>query len=259
MTKDEMALVPVGKRQKKVQGKRQGVSARIRTLDGPSIGLQEETAAWGGPSVVARVLAVGKKANFVRGIIAGVLLTGLFLAAVVFIIFPKLQSPGEPLISGESAQTPLAGGLAAPTGSVSQASGPPPSGSAVPGSAGLTTSTQEPNSLMPENSVLGKSTDAVPPMNASRPEVVPVKIERFHVVISAFATKGEALQHLDKLSQQHPDLFLQITTARTGTGERRYLVVVGGSLSRDQADQLRQRVQKKGLQGAQVVPSADNR
>jgi len=238
VTKDDMALVPVGKRHKKVQGKRQGVGARIRTLDGPSRDVPEDEAASMGP--VARIMAVGKGDNFVRGIVAGMLLFALFIAAVWFIIIPKLQTPLEPVVNTDAAQTAP---LAFPNGSAgATAASGQPSPSQLPGVL--------PSSAAPASA--GANPSDTPPADAQ--PFVRTRPERFHVVLSTADTRTDALQRLDKLSQQHPDLFLQVMPTRSNTGDRRYLIIAGGTLSRNEADQLRQRIVGKGLKTAEVVP-----
>jgi hypothetical protein len=240
ISKEDMALVPVGKRHKKVQGKRQGVGARIRTLDGPSRENSEDETTSLGPA--ARILAVGKKANFVRGIVAGVLLAALFIAAVWFIIIPKLQTPLEPVANsdGQTAPPPflngsLGTGAGTPAGQVSSTplSGPLPSSPA-------------PASITSNSSEAPAATDTQP--------IVRAKPERFHVVLSTADTKADALLRMDKLSQQLPEFFLQVMPTRSLTGDRHYLVIAGGALSRNEADQLHQRIVGKGLKTAEVVP-----
>jgi serine/threonine protein kinase len=242
ITKEDMALVPVGKRHKKVQGKRQGVGARIRTLDGPSRDFQEEEAVSRGP--VARILAVGKGANFLRGFIAASLLMLLFIAAVWFIIIPKLQTPLESVAKGDSLQT------APPpfqTGSLGASAAP-----------GQVSPAQLPGVLPPLTapaSSAGAPSDTSSSSAAAETQpFVRVKPERFRVVLSTADTRADAIQRLEKLSQQHPELFLQVMPTRSNTGDRRYLVVAGGSLSRNEADQLRQRILGKGLKTVEIVP-----
>ncbi len=239
VTKEDMALVPVGKRHKKVQGKRQGVGARIRTLDGPSRDTPDDEAASMGP--VAHILAIGKRANFVRGIVAGVLLMALFIAAVWFIIIPKLQTPLEPALAGDAAQTAppsfLNGsvGVPAAAGTLS----PPPLPATLP------------STIAPAGSNDGAS--STPPAATDAP-VVRTRPERFRVVLSTADTRAEAIKTLETFSQQHPELFFQIMPTRTNRGERHYLIIAGGILSRNEADQLRLRVVGKGLKTAEVVP-----
>jgi hypothetical protein len=179
----------------------------------------------------ARILAVGKRANFVRGIVAGVLLMALFIAAVWFIIIPKLQTPLEPAVNSEA--LPII-----PNGSSATAvPAPPPS--LVPVPAALTSSG-------------GNSSDTSSAADA--PPLVRAKPERFHVVLSSADTKADAFQRMEKLSQQHPEFFLQVMPTRSNTGDRRYLVIAGGTLSRNEADQLRQRIIGKGLKTVEIVP-----
>jgi hypothetical protein len=239
ITKDDMALVPVGKRHKKVQGKRQGVGARIRTLDGPTREVAEDEAPSLGPA--ARILAVGKRATFVRGFIAAVLLMALFIAAVWFIIIPKLQTPLEPVSNGDAAQ-------AAPppfsTGSIGAAASTQPSTLPLPGVLPPATTAPIPATGNPSDT--SSATDTQP--------IVRAKPERFHVVLSSADTRADAALRLDKLSQQHPDLFLQLMPTRSNTGARRYLIIAGGTLSRSEADQLQQRIVGKGVKTAEIIP-----
>ena len=239
ITKDDMALVPVGKRHKKVQGKRQGVGARIRTLDGPSREFAEDEAPSLGPA--ARIMAVGKRATFVRGFVAAVLLMALFIAAVWFIIIPKLQTPVEPVSNGEAAQ-------AAPpsfsNGSVGAAASTQPSTLSLPGV--LPPPTTAPTAAAGNPSDTSSAAYTQP--------IVRARPERFHVVLSSADTRADAALRLDKLSQQHPDLFLQLMPTRSNTGARRYLIIAGGALSRSEADQLQQRIVGKGIKTAEIIP-----
>jgi len=245
VTKDDMALVPVGKRHRRVQGKRQPVSARIRTLDEP-LNEGHDEAGGHAPGVVARVLAVGKKANFVRAFVAGSLLASLVIAAFAFIIIPKFQSANDPIANLAVGQPQLPNNLPVASGG-----GPGPAGVAGAGSQ-----TQEPGAAINPNDFSGKTTDAPAEVHDSEPSS-PVRQERFHVVLATFASRTEAAQRLDKIAQQHPDLFLQLLTGRTGLGERRYSVIVGGPLSRNEADQVRIKIQNKGVQDVQIVPIAN--
>jgi len=246
VTKDDMALVPVGKRHRKVQGKRQPISARIRTLDEPLNEGYDETAARE-PGVVARVLAVGKKANFVRAFIAGSLLASLVIAAFAFIIIPKFQSVNDPIANLAVGQPQIPSSLPSANGDGAAAS----ADASLPAGAAAVL---HPGSVAP-NDVTGKNSDAAAAGLISSVPSVPVKRERFHVVLATFASRTEAAQRLDKIAQQHPDLFLQLITSATNAGERRYSVVVGGMLSHNEADQLRTRIQNKGLQDVQIVPA----
>ncbi len=237
ITKEDMALVPVGKRHKKVQGKRQGVGARIRTLDGPTREVAEDEAPSLGPA--ARILAVGKRATFVRGFVAAVLLMALFIAAVWFIIIPKLQTPVEPIANSDSAQA-----------------APP---SFLNGSIGAAPSTQASTPSLPgvlpapvAAPVVTTPSDTTPA--ADTQPIVRARPERFHVVLTSADTRADAAQRLDKLSQQHPDLFLQLMPTRSNTGARRYLIIAGGALSRSEADQLQQRIVSKGIKTAEIIP-----
>jgi hypothetical protein len=251
VAKEDMALVPVGKRHKKVQGKRQGVDARIRTLDGPSREVPDDIAASMGPA--ARILAIGKRANFVRGIIAGVLLAALFIAAVWFIIIPKLQSPLEPVVNGESAQAAppaildgtIGDGAIGDKAIGAAAAAGPPSPASLPNVSAPGTP--------PAGNVAGKSMDAASSEESNQP-FIRKRPELFHVVLTSTETRADAMQRLDKLSQQHPELFLQVMPTRSAAGARVYFIIAGGVLSRNEADQLRQRIMSKGLQTAQIVP-----
>jgi serine/threonine protein kinase len=238
VTKEDMALVPVGKRHKKVQGARQGVGARIRTLDGPTREAPEDEYASRGPA--ARILAVGKKANFVRGIVAGVLLAALFAAAVWFIIIPKLQTPIEPAAKTDSAQTAPPQFL---NGSLNATAAP-----------GQIPPAQLPGTLPPITGPASAANPAETPAAADTQPIVRTRPERFHVVLGSSDTRAEAVQRLEKLSQQHPELFLQMMSSRSNTGSRVYLVIAGGALSRDEAEQLRQRIIAKGLKSVDLVP-----
>jgi hypothetical protein len=239
IAKEDMALVPVGKRHKKVQGKRQGVGARIRTLDGPTRDFAEDEAPSLGPA--ARILAVGKRATFVRGFVAAVLLMALFIAAVWFIIIPKLQTPVEPISNSDAAQAappPFA------NGSIGTAASTQPSTLPLPG-------VLPPSSTAPV-AAAGNPSDT--PSAVETQPIVRVKPARFHVVLSSADSRADAAQRLDKISQQHPDLFLQLMPTRSNTGARRYLIVAGGALSRIEADQLQQRIVSKGIKTAEIIP-----
>jgi hypothetical protein len=239
VTKDDMALVPVGKRHKKVQGKRQAVGARIRTLDGPTREVAEDEAPSFGPA--ARILAVGKRANFVRGIVAGLLLAALFIAAVWFIIIPKLQTPVEPVSNSETAP---AAPPAFSNGAIGAAASTQPSNLALPGV--LPPPTTAPVAATGSPSDSSSAADTQP--------IVRVRPERFHVVLSSADTRADAAVRLEKLSQQHPDLFLQLMPTRSNTGARRYLIIAGGALSRSEADQLQQRIVGKGIKTSEIIP-----
>jgi hypothetical protein len=239
--KEDMALVPVGKRQKKVQGKRQAVGARIRTLDGPSRETQEDIAAPVGPA--ARILIVSKRANFARGIIAGALLAALFIAAVWFIIIPKLQSPQESGVNVEAAHAapPIADeeiGAAAASAPLSPMPAP---------------TSRVPAANPPGSTSGGDSSDAPSSDDGSQP-VVRKTPERFHVVLSSADTRADAATRLDKLSQEHPDLFLQVMPTTSDTGARIYFIIAGGLMSRSEADELRQRIVGKGFKSVEIVP-----
>jgi hypothetical protein len=239
VTKEDMALVPMGKRHKKVE-KRQPVGARIRTLDEPEqvFVMGEATTSSGLPAVSARTLAVGNRPNLIRNVVASVGLALLFAAAVKFIIIPKLQSTEEPLNSGISAQT------------TSDAARPDPLPN-VPGNP----EPAPPNPVIP----VPANTTSRQPASAHAPEAEPiaappVKRELFRVVLSSFTGRTDAAHALDTLAQQHPDLILQALPAKGEIGESKFLVVVGGVLNRNEAQQLQQRLFSKGLKTAHLEP-----
>jgi hypothetical protein len=185
----------------------------------------------------ARILVVNKRANFARGIIAGVLLAALFIAAVWFIIIPKLQSPLESAANGESPQAapPI------PNASIGATAAPAAvSPQSVPGVLGARTS---------DDATAGNSSS-----NDDSLPIVRKKLERFHVVLSSADTRADAAIRLDKLSQQHPDLFLQVMPTKSDTGDRIYFIIAGGLMSRNEADQLRQRIMGKGVKTVAIVP-----
>jgi len=79
-----------------------------------------------------------------------------------------------------------------------------------------------------------------------------LRTERFRVVLSNAIPRDEAVQRLETLTKQHPELFLRVLPAKTDSREKRYQVVVGGTLNRNEADQLFERVLNKGLKTAHV-------
>jgi serine/threonine protein kinase len=239
ITKEDMALVPMGKRHKKVQGKRLPIDARIRTLDGPSREAEEESASSSAPAVVARMLGVGTKSNFVRGIVAGVLLAVLFVAAIWLIIIPKLQSPTEPAVGAEAGQT------GAPAVPAERSTAIP-----IPAGAEVTTSIPLPGDpSLPKSGSSRAASDALTLTENDTPRPRP---QQFRVVLSVFDNQQEAFRKLMTLSQQHPDLLLHLVPPRRLDPDKRYLVVAGGLLSRSEAEELRQRITRKGLATARI-------
>jgi serine/threonine protein kinase len=243
VTKEDMALVPMGKRHKKVQGKRLPVDARIRTLDGPTReGGEERVIAL--PGVAARTLGVGAKSNLVRGIVAVACLMALFSAAIWFIIIPKLQSSAaEPVGSTESAQTATPGSspVPIPKGSEMTTSIPIPPPAANPG-------LDEP-AADKRSASSAAATDSLALTEADSPRQHP---QQFRVVLSSSDSQQDAVRRLLALNQEHPDLLLHVLPPRPGSPNPRYLVVAGGLLTRSEADQLRQRIVGKGVQTARV-------
>jgi serine/threonine protein kinase len=225
ITKEELALVPVAKRHKKVQ-KRQPVGARIRTLDGPigdDSGDSYERSLV--PSVAARTLAVGSGPRFLRNVIAGTGLAILFVAAVWFIIIPKLQSTEQPLANGVSAQTATDTPIIPPNPLAAQPSIP------LPASA---STSQTP-------------TDSSPP--------APLRRELFRVVVASFTSRSDAIHELQTLSKQHPELILRIAVPRSDDQGVRYFVTVGDIMNRNEAEPLVERLINKGLKSAHLVPA----
>ncbi len=233
VAKEDMALVPVGKRQRKVE-KRQPVGARIRTLDEPErvFAMGEASAeSSSAPGVSARILALGNRPKIVRNVLAGIGLAVLFVAAIWLIIIPKLQSTQEPLTSNVSAQTANDARAEAAAQSVRTQPTPP---------------TNETPAPTPAASQTPASTDspATPP--------TPVKRELFRVTVATFETRGAANHELDLLSQLHPEFIFQIVMAKSDATDIRYTVTVGGILDRAEAEQLLQRVHAKGLKTASI-------
>jgi hypothetical protein len=58
---------------------------------------------------------------------------------------------------------------------------------------------------------------------------------------------------MDALSQQHPELFVQIVPVRN-MDQVHFLVVVGGIMTRAEAEPLQQRLLAKGLKTAHLEP-----
>ncbi len=232
VTKDDMALVPIGKRHKKVQ--RQPVGARIRTLD-----LDQAAAAGGetseavalGPVVSARITALGQKSNMVRNVVAAVGLIAMFVAAVWFIVLPKLRSIEQPMAPTTVTQTdapPIAPTPAFPS---ANSSAPAPLDVATPAEMTRTDSA---------------ATTAEP--------VAPKQRQFFRVVIGSYGTRSEAAHELETISQQHPELILHVGRMKTADSgaELRYALAVGGVLERGDAEPLRERLMKKGLKTARL-------
>ena len=236
VTKDDMVLVPVAKRHKRVQ-KRQPVGARIRTLDAPEnvFLMGEATTERSGPAVSARILAVGGRSALVRNTIAVIGLLLLVVAAVKFIIIPKLSSTDQPLTSGVTAQTDA--------GSVASPNVPAPGPAPVGGPAAV--ANQQPSQPAPasDQTAAGETTPPVP---------IPVKREFLRVVLSYFPSRPEAVRELDVISQQHPELILHVAVMKSDTGQEKYAVVVGGLLNRGEAEPLQQRLLAKGIKSALV-------
>jgi hypothetical protein len=236
VTKEDMALVPVGKRHKKVQGKRVGVDARIRTLDGPVREGYDDGAATTRPTVVARILAVGKGSNFVRGIVAGVLLAGLLVAAIWLIIIPKLSTPVDPLVTADATQTVANGVTPPPPMPVPTPQGP----FSVPD-----TTNQKPSADKPSEPAFG-SDNSMP--------IAPVRASLYRVVVGYSDSRTDAATQMEKLSAQHPELFFHLATSKIPLPGKRYMVLVGGVLNENEASQLLKRIMSKGVKGAEVLP-----
>jgi hypothetical protein len=231
VTKEDMALVPVGKRHRRVE-KRQPVGARIRTLEERERAWPaEESTSIVSPAIAARITALGSRPTLVRNIMAGVGLALLFLAAIRFIIIPKLQSTEEPLANSVSAQAALADNH--PDN---------PQNLTVPGSSSIPGAVP---SVLPTAS---DTTQDTPEVAA----VPPVRRELFHVVLADYDSRLEAARALDLLNQQHPELFLQIARIIKEAGKTHYLITVGGVLTRTEAAQLHDRLVGKGLKQVQI-------
>ena len=224
VSKEDMALVPMAKRHKKVE-KRKPVGARIRTLDGPVREGGEDSVFYMGPAVGARILGVGSRPKLVRNILGAIGVALLLFAAIWFVMIPHLQQTEEPIprvitSNGTRDTHP------APASSV-PAVQPPPAASVAPAS--------------PDDT----SQDGVPFVGPKR--------ERFRVVISSLTTRLEASREMDALSQQHPELFVQIVPVRN-MDQVHFLVVVGGIMTRAEAEPLQQRLLAKGLKTAHLEP-----
>ena len=232
VSKEDMALVPVGKRQRKVE-KHQPVGARIRTLDEPervfAMG-EASTESSSAPGVSARILALGNRPKIVRNVLAGIGLAVLFVAAIWFITIPKLQSTQEPLTNNLSAQT--ANDARAEAAAQNLATQPTQAATQTPTAAPVT-----------------------PPPAAQAMPTPPVSRDLFRVVIATFGTRGEANHEQDLLSQLHPEFIFQIFMVKSDATDTRYTVTVGGVLDRGEAQQLLQRVLAKGLKTASIEPA----
>jgi hypothetical protein len=238
-----MALVPVGKRHKKVQ--RQPVGARIRTLDAAE---QEQPQAEAGethsfalsPVVSARVTALGPRTNLVRNVLAAVGLAVMFVAAVWLIIIPKLRSTEPPLDNSAFAQP-------SPDGTRPDGAPIPPS---IPAAA------FNPPAAAPPPSATSPFPAATQDGSASPTAAVPsapAKLEFFRVILASFATRPEAIHEVDAIGQEHPELILHVAHMKLSGGEDlKYVVAVGGVLARGEAEPLQQRLLKKGLKGARL-------
>jgi len=246
VTKEDMALVPMGKRHKKVQGKRLPVDARIRTLDGPTReGGEERVIAL--PGVAARTLGVGAKSNLVRGVVAGACLMALFIGAIWFIIIPKLQSSAaEPVGSTESAQTAASASTAVPV----------PKGSEMTTSIPIPLQPANPGIEEPAKPAADKksaaSAAATDSLAITESDSLRQRPQQYRVVLSSSDSQQDAVRRLLALNQEHPELLLHVLEPRPGAPNPHFLVVAGGLLTRNEADQLRQRIAGKGLQAARV-------
>jgi hypothetical protein len=229
VTKEDMALVPIGKRHKKVQ--RQPVGARIRTLDGPDqdhpVGEAISTVL--GPAVSARITALGHKSTLFRNIGAVAGLAAILAAAVWFIVLPKLKSIDEPLTSAAPVQISNDSVTLAPDGK------PAP----VP------LQTADPSSPAPA------------PANNATPDDTPAPPKHYvgyRVVLGAFNSREDALHELAQLSQQHPELILHIVkmSVESANNQIKTVVTVGGTLDQSEAQPLLDRCLKKGLKSAHL-------
>jgi serine/threonine protein kinase len=229
VTKEDMALVPIGKRHKKVQ--RQPVGARIRTLDGPDqdhpIGEAISTVL--GPTVSARITELGHKSTLARNIGAVAGLAAILAAAVWFIVLPKLKSIDEPMTSMAPIQISDDSVTIAPDGKP----------------AGATPQTADPSSRapMPANSAALDDTPAPPKQYVG-----------YRVVVGAFNSREDALHELTQLSQQHPELILHIVkmNVESANNQIKTVVTVGGTLDQTEAQPLLDRCLKKGLKSAHL-------
>ncbi len=236
--KEDMALVPTAKRHKKVR--RQPIGARIRTLDAPDeefvSGESMSTAL--GPPVSARIRSLGNRSAIIRNTIAAVGLLLLFVAAVWFIIYPKLQSIDQPLnANGVSAQT------------ASDANRPE-----LPPNLAATPSPQIGPAAVPQPSAQMAPAPAPAPPPDTLTASTPRKTEYFRVVLDSFTTHEDAVQDLQTVAQKHPELILHVSRMKVG-GDLKYVVSVGGVLDRSDAEPLQQRLLKKGLTTARLEPT----
>ena len=234
-----MALVPIGKRHKKV--KRQPVGARIRTLDGPdedvSVGESHSTVI--GPAVSARVTALGTKSNLVRNVAAGAGLAAILGAAIWLIVLPKLKSIEQPIPNA----TPILLPADAPKTDSANVSLPPsPLGPAI----------KEDGRLPVVANPSGDRPASEPA--AVTPPLPPEPRKFYRVVVATFNTKQEANEARDSLSNKYPNLILQTPRmwSAEGGGGYKFVVSVGGALSMSDAQPLLQRVQAQGIKAAHI-------
>jgi hypothetical protein len=239
VTKEEMALVPIGKRHKKVQ--RQAVGARIRTLDAPeqdfAVDEMESTAL--GPVVSARITALGPKSNLVRNIVAVLGLATIFAASVWFIVIPKLRSIDQPITSPVQVEIP---------------NEVPKSTSPLEPPAPLASPSSEAGNLPADNSGVSNGTPTPAPTLPATERLTPEKRQYFRVVLDSFSTRQEAAHELEEVAAKHPELYLQIGRMRTADSgaEVRFVLAVGGALGRNDADPLLGRLLAKGLKTAHL-------
>jgi hypothetical protein len=226
VTIEDMALVPVGKRHKKVE-KRQPIGARIRTLDEPErvFAMGEATAESYGTTVGARILTLGNRPNLIRNVLAAAGLAILFAAAVWLIIIPKLQSTEEPLTSNVSAQTTTDAAHDVRFPQPADSTPPPP----VPASSSSSATEAQDTPIVP----------------------IP-KRELFRVIIASFDNRGDALHELELLAQLHPEFVFETVLSKADATDIRYSITVGGLLNRGEADALLQRVLARNLKTAHI-------
>jgi len=234
VTSEDMALVPIGKRHKKVQ--RQPVGARIRTLDGPDqdnpVGEAISTVL--GPAVSARITALGHKSTLVRNIGAVAGLAAILAAAVWFIVLPKLKSIDEPLTSMAPVQISNDSVTIAPDGKPAPA----------------TPQTADPSSPAPMPAANSATTEDTP--------APPKQRVAYYVVVGVFNNSQdgskEAIHELEQLSKQHPELILHPGKMRIESADNqiKYVVTVGGALDQTEAQPLLNRCLKKGLKSAHL-------
>lgn len=242
VTKEDMALVPVGKRHKKVQ--RQPVGARIRTLDAPDqehpVGESVSTAV--GPAVTARITALGHKSNLLRNAIAGVGLAGILAAAVWFVVLPKLKSIDEPLVNTTSAAS----------AQISDANVSVQDGKPVP----ATPSQSDPTNPVPLPSATPRANTA-----AEETPIVPIKHTSYRVVLGAYSKRDDAVQELDQIAKEHPELILHVGSMplESANNETRFVVAVGGPLDLSEAQPLMERCLKKGIKSAHLERAPQER